>query len=145
MWKEDKPYDEYQLLKRHRIGFQTMIIFASLVAINGFIKEFYIIWAPPMIEALVLLYIPLFYFILMGLFKSAYFRRLDTHFATILMFGLGALLSLSLVIQNLIYGTFTLIADGMLADDVIVIFLVLFSWMVFIAAIVKRIQNRREV
>lgn len=145
MWKEDRPYDEYQLLKRYRIGFQTMIIFALLVGINGFIKEFYIIWAPPIIEGIVLLYIPMFYFILMSLFKDAYLRKLDTGIAMIVIIGLVVIFNLFVIIQSLVYGTFSLVKDGMLSDGIVLPLLASFFGVILIFMIIKRIKDRREV
>lgn len=143
MWNEDKPYDEYQLLKRNRISFQTMILFALLVGINGFIKEYYITWAPPMVEAFVLIYIPMFYFTLMSLIKNAYFRELDTKVAVIFIMGLLVTFNLFVIIQGIIYGTFSLVEDGMLSDGIGQVLLVLFFGMIVIAAIINRMKERR--
>ena len=48
-------YDEFQLAKRHKIAYQTLIMLLVLVWINGYVKGSYGVWAEPYLESLVLI------------------------------------------------------------------------------------------
>lgn len=140
---KEQPYDEYQLLKRNKISFQTMILFAVLIGINGFIKEVYITWAPVLIEAFVLIYIPMFYFVLMSVIKNAYFGIQKNHVAILFGLGIVVIFNLLLLIPKLIDGTFTLVENGMLSDSIMQLSVILFFAMIGSAAIINRMKERR--
>jgi len=55
-------YDEYQMLNRQKIAYQSFFIAIPLIIINSLINTIHI-WAVPIYEGFVLAGIPLLYFI----------------------------------------------------------------------------------
>ena len=78
-------YDGFQLAKRHKIAYQTLIMLLALVWINGYVKSSYGVWAEPYLESLVLIYIPGFYFAGRSIWLNAYIRANDRPSMPILM------------------------------------------------------------
>jgi len=52
---QNDRFDEFQIAKRHRIGYQAFILTIALIVVNGIIKMNYS-WADPLMEVLVLIY-----------------------------------------------------------------------------------------
>lgn len=144
----NKHFDEFQLQKRNKIGYQTMILLVILIMLNGFIKQFYI-WAPPFIESIVLVYLAMFYLIIMGIFKNAYFGKNKiptTHFVLWgVGFGVGLLSILGPVIQSIMYGQpiFQFVKDGMLDYSFLPVLYFLLFGIVFVGIIFKKYSESR--
>lgn len=137
-------YDEYQLKNRHQLAFQTLILIFVLVMTNGLLKESYGVWAPPLLEALILIFIPGMYFAIMSIAKNAYFRKKDYPILVIILFGLAAVLGLFSFVPAILNGTFIFVENGQLTNQVGSLFIpILFGGMV-IAIIVRKMINKRE-
>jgi len=139
---KSKNYDERQLLNRYRIGYQAMILMLFLVGINGMIKEFYYVWAPPLIEANVIIYIPATYFIIMGITKDAYLRKKDHPIFSIVSIGVFMVLCIYLILSSIRLETFSLIENGQLSHSIIPVILFLYSASIFIALLVRKLLDR---
>jgi hypothetical protein len=140
--KNDR-YDEYQLNNRNRIAFETLMIITLLILINGFVKMTYI-WAEPLMETLVLLYIPGIYFALRSIWKNAYFSKKEKHpgFYNAL-FLLITLVNLYTVVTSIYHGFFVIIEDGKLANSAGVLFMLAFTSSITIAMIARKFANKR--
>ena len=136
-------YDEFQLANRHRIAFQTLIIVMALLMINGYIKNFYGVWAPALLEMLVLMYIPMMYFVLMSIVKNAYLRRKDQPVLYIVLFAFAAIMGLFSVVPSIVNGTFVFIENGQLTDRIGSLFITTFAGGTSVALLIRRIRNRR--
>lgn len=110
-------YDEFQLAKRHKIAYQTLILLFAMVWINGYVKSGNGVWAVPYLESLVLIYVPGFYFASSSIWQNAYIRANDRPSMPILMMVLTGfiaafgLLSLGFSIFS---GTFRVVDNGQL-------------------------------
>lgn len=136
-------FDEFQIAKRHRIGYQTLFLTIALIIVNGIVKMNYI-WAEPLMETLVLLHIPIIYFTVMLIWKGAYTSRKEKNSNLyILMFGLVALFSLFVLGQSIWYGTFILIEDGKLATSAGILFQTTFFTLVASTQLVRRAADFR--
>ncbi len=131
-------YDEFQLAKRHRIGYQAFFLTIGLILVNGFIKMNYI-WAEPMIETLVLLYIPVTYSTVMMILKGAYTsKKARNTYLYIPMFGIVALFGLFVIVQSLWSGVFVFVEDGKLANSAALLFQTTFFTLVAVTMIIRR-------
>lgn len=143
---ENRRYDEYQLKNRNRIAFQTMIILLILVMLNGFIKDSYGIWAPPIIESLVLIFIPGMYFAIMSIAKNAYFSKRDYPVLIMLLFGLAAVLGLFANVPAILNRTFIFVENGQLSNQISSLFIpILFGTMLIAIIIRKWIDKRKDI
>ena len=119
--KEDR-YDEFQIAKRHRIGFQAFFLTIVIIFLNGIIKTNYI-WADPMMEMLVLLYIPMMYMTVMSIWKGAYTsKKVKNPNVYIPAFALVVLFNLFVIGQSIWSGVFVLIEDGKLSNSSSILF-----------------------
>lgn len=92
----NENFDEYQIMTRQKVAFQTLMLTLALIFLNGLIKEQYI-WASPMIESLILICIPTMYFTTVSLFKNAYLSMKEKNAnSRIVIFGLMGSFSLVL-------------------------------------------------
>lgn len=140
-------FDEFQIAKRHRIGYQTLFLTIALIVANGIIKMNFI-WADPMMETLVLIHIPLTYFTVMLIWKGAYTSKKENEKSSdfyILMFGLVALFSLFVLGQSIWYGTFVLIEDGKLAMGTSILFSTTYFMLITITQLVRRAVDFRAM
>jgi hypothetical protein len=140
-------FDEFQIAKRHRIGFQTLFLTITLIVLNGIVKMNYI-WAEPLMEMLVLLHIPITYFTVMLIWKGAYTSKKENEKSSnfyILMFGLVALFSLFVLGQSIWYGTFVLIVDGKLAMSAGILFQTTYVMLITITQLVRRAVDFRAM
>lgn len=144
MMKKAK-FDEFQLANRHRIAFQTLFIAIALIGVNGFIKENYLVWAPPYLESLVLIYIPMMYFFMMSIAKNAYLSRRDHPVLLITLFGFVAFMSLLPIALSAIDGEFHLIEHGQLSDRIGGLLLGISFGGGFVASLIRRVLDRRAM
>lgn len=140
--KQDR-YDEFQIAKRHRLGYQALFLTISLIIVNGIIKMNHI-WADPLMEMLVLLYIPVTYLTVMLILKGAYTsKKVKNPNVYIPMSGLVALFGWYVFIQSLWYDTFILIEDGKLTNSSGILFQTIFFTLITIAMIMRRAADFR--
>ncbi len=140
---QEERFDEFQVAKRHRLGYQAFALTMTLIIVNGIVKMNYI-WADPLMETFVLLHIPVTYLTVMLILKGAYTsKKAKNPNVYIPMFGLVALFSLYVFVQSLWYGTFVLIEDGKLANNASILFQTIFMSLVTIAMIMRRAADRR--
>lgn len=124
---EKENFDEYQIITRQKIAYQSLFITFTLVLINGWISTDHT-WASPMIQAFVIIVIPTLYFVTCTVLKNAYLSN-KTKFPLIqafLFIGLGVL---DVVVSFNAYtrgGVTSFIADGKLIDGVTPILLAIF-------------------
>lgn len=136
-------YDEYQLAKRHKIAYQTLILLLGLIFVNGYVKSSYGVWAEPYVESLVLVLVPGFYFAGASIWQNAYFRMKDYPMMTLLLSGFAMLFGLLIIALFVFSGSFHLIEEGKLGEDIeLVLFSALFM-MIFLLLITRRRLDRR--
>ena len=82
---DNKHYDEYQIINRHKIAFQTLMITVSLVLLNGIISDIYE-WARPILQASIIVHISVGYFATRAIFKNAYFGMNEKKYYINLLF-----------------------------------------------------------
>ena len=58
--KNEKRYDmmNFNSRTRHKIAFQSFILVLVLIGLNGYVKAGYGVWASPLLEAFILVWIP---------------------------------------------------------------------------------------
>ncbi|MFJ7935096.1 hypothetical protein [Sporosarcina sp. NPDC096371] len=136
-------FDEFQVAKRHRLGLQSFILTIVLILANGIIKMTYI-WAEPLMEMLVLLYIPVTYFTVMSIWRGAYTsKKVKNPNVYIPMFGLVALFGLFVIVQSIWSGVFVMVEDGMLANSSGIVFQTTFMILITISMIMRRAADFR--
>jgi len=138
-----KRYDEFQVANRHKIAFQTLIMLMIIILINGYFKEGYGIWARPMLEMYVLIFIPTLYFILSSIVKNAYLSRNDHPILFILLSGFAFILTVFTNVPSLLNGTFNFVSDGQLSDSVGNLLLMIMTGSITIALLIKMKLNKR--
>ncbi|MCG7336671.1 hypothetical protein MHZ95_15500 [Sporosarcina sp. ACRSM] len=140
--KQDR-YDEFQIAKRHRLGFQAFFLTIALIVANGIIKMNYI-WAEPLMEMLVLMYIPLTYLTAAMIWKGAYTsKKVKNPNVYIPMFGLVVLFNWFVIGQSIWSGVFVIVEDGMLATSSGILFTTIFFTLATIAMIMRRAADLR--
>lgn len=140
--KEDR-YDEFQIAKRHRLGFQAFFLTIAIIFLNGIIKTNYI-WADPMMEMLVLMYLPMMYMTVMSIWKGAYTsKKVKNPNVYIPMFGLVVLFNLFVIGQSIWSGVFVLIEDGKLSNSSSILFTTVFFTLITIVMIIRRAADFR--
>lgn len=140
--KQDR-YDEFQIAKRHRLGFQAFFLTIALIVANGIIKMNYI-WAEPLMEMLVLMYIPLTYLTAAMIWKGAYTsKKVKNPNVYIPMFGLVVLFNWFVIGQSIWSGVFVLVEDGKLATGSGILFTTVFFTLTTIAMIMRRAADLR--
>lgn len=138
-------YDELQLATRHKIAFHTLVITFLVIMIGGFVKDLYGIWAEPMLEMFVMIFIPGIYFTIMSIAKNAYLRMNDHPRIVIVLMGAATILSGSAVISNMMHGFHTIIEDGQLSDSVGSLLMAIYTGSTTIALIIRRRLNKRTL
>lgn len=138
-------YDEFQLAKRHRIAYQTLIMLIIMVLINGYVKSSYGVWAEPYLESLVLIYIPGYYFASRSIWQNAYIRANDRPSMLIIMMvlmGFIAAFGLLSLGFSVFSGTFRLVENGQLGGDIGILLMSLLFAMMFVLLIVRWWMDR---
>lgn len=72
---KNEPYDEYQMMMRHKIGYQSFFLLVILLVVNAFVGESYK-WASPSMQTFVLIIITTFIFVTRLNFSNAYENKL---------------------------------------------------------------------
>lgn len=140
--KQDR-YDEFQIAKRHRLGFQAFLLTIALIVVNGMIKM-NTIWAEPMMEMFVLIYIPLTYMTVAMIWKGAYTsKKVKNPNVYIPMFGLVVLFNWFVIGQSIWSGVFVLVEDGKLSNSTGILFTTVFFTLTTITMIVRRAADIR--
>lgn len=138
-----RRYDKFQLANRHRIAFQTLGVTLLMIMINGYVKFFYAVWAEPLLEALVMIYIPVIYFTLMTIVKNAYLSRRDQPVFFIVGMGIATILFGATAISNIMSGSFIFMENGQLTNQVGSLLMLFFAASTTIALVFRRIINKR--
>ena len=141
-------YDEFQLAKRHKIAYQTLIMLLVLVWINGYVKSSYGVWAEPYLESLVIMLVPGFYFAGRLIWLNAYIRANDRPSMPILMIILtgfiGVLGFLSLGF-SVFAGTFRGVENGQLGGQIGLLLISLLFTMISVLLVVRGVVDRKVV
>ena len=140
--KQDN-YDELQMSIRYKTAAQCLGIILLLTLINGFVNEEFV-WAPPIIQSLVIIMITTSYFIVMTTLKGAYISNKEKNpLFTLICFGV-----LAIVFYIAFVGGFSrtgmdyLIKDKMLTSSSGTIFMSIFWTVCLIINLYKFIKNR---
>ena len=140
---QEKRFDEFQVAKRHRYGYYAFILMMVLIVMNGVVKMNYV-WADPLMETLVLMYIPVTYLTVMLILKGAYASRNDKNTNLYIpLFRIVALFSLFVLGQSIWSGVFAPIRDGKLDNSAAILFIAAYSTFMTIAMIVRRRRDTR--
>lgn len=131
-------YDEFQLTKRHKIAYQTLIILFAMVWISGYVKSSYGIWAEPFLESLIIMAVPGIYFAGASIWQGAYLRMNDSPKMILLLFGFVAVVSLLAVSISIFSGTFHIVEDGQLGGDIGFVLIFSLFTMMFVLLVVRR-------
>ena len=138
---QKERFDEFQVAKRHRIGYLAFFLTIALVVINGIVKMNYL-WADPLMEMFVLMYIPLIFVTVRMILKGAYVGRKDKNANLYIpMFGVGSLFSLFVIAQSIWSGVFAPIRDGKLDNSAVILFIAAYSTFMTIAMIIRRSKD----
>ncbi len=68
-------FDEYQMSIRNKLYFKTLSILIIAVFINGFYSHFFGEWTDYLTQTMVILYIPLGYFVIFAVLNNVYFSK----------------------------------------------------------------------
>lgn len=138
-------YDEFQLANRHRIAFQTMGIMLALIFVNGLYKDSYGIWASPILEAAVLINIPILYFAIMTVAKNAYLSKEDNPIFILVGLGIALVFGLFTIMPFIFDGAFTIVEDGKLGGQIIGLWITLFTGGILTTLLIRKMLDRRKV
>ncbi len=136
-------FDEYQMSIRYKAIAQCFCMTLILVIINGFVGQYYV-WAPSMIQALILITIPTIYFITVTTFKSSYLSNRDKNpKVLIILFLIIGCMNMVTVISGIIsLGFEYYLKDGMLTDNFGPIILTIFFIYTAICVAIKYIKDK---
>lgn len=136
-------FDEYQLMKRYRVSFQTLILILIMVFINGMISENYM-WATPIVQAMFIVSIGSAYFVTVCLFRDAYISNRAKNKASglILFFVLGTANTVINLYSNWQKGY---VENGALQNNVVSLILgVLFLYLSFVGLLSQYIFKKHD-
>ncbi|WP_210470983.1 hypothetical protein [Sporosarcina sp. 6E9] len=136
-------YDEFQIATRHKIAFQSFILVMILIGLNGYIKEGYGVWASPLLEAFIMVWIPGLYFAVMSISKNAYFSKNDYPILLVVLLGLTAIMGFFSTAPFIFSAEHPFIENGQLNDRIMGLLIAIISMGMGVALIVRRILNRR--
>lgn len=138
-----KIYDERQLLDRYRISFETMWLTFLLIFASGMIKIVYGQWAADNTEMVILLIIPLTYFLVRSIWKGAYFSvdKRNYKWSLLIFAALGIFLVTASIIQ--ITNTGAVIDNGMLTENFFQFFLAIPFLAVPVVALIKGMTEKK--
>lgn len=136
-------YDEFQLANRHRIAFQTLILVMVLIGINGYFKASYGIWASPMLEAFVLVWLPGLYFAVKAIAKNAYFSKNDYPVFFVVLLGLAACIGFLSTLPFIVDKELSFIENGQIGDHFIGLLISIIAGVLGVALVVRRVINHR--
>lgn len=94
---EKENFDENQIQIRHKIAYQSWLITLVLVLINGIATSEYS-WAPTIVQAQVIITLPVLYFVTMSILKNVYIsKKIKNPFVTALFWVIIGIFNLSIV------------------------------------------------
>lgn len=133
-----KYFDERQLIERYRISFETMILTFILIYISGMVKIFHGPWAANNVEMMVLLVLPLTWFLVRSIMKGAYLSvQIRNYVWPAILFALIGLVNIIPAVYQIINGG-AVIENGMLSEDLFQFFLGFPFLLVSAAYLIKR-------
>ncbi|WNY24104.1 hypothetical protein MmiHf6_14330 [Methanimicrococcus hongohii] len=139
-----KHYDEKQLLDRYRISFETMWLTFLLIFVSGMVKIFYGPWAADNTEMMVLVSLPIAYFMVRSVLKGAYFSVQQKSYAGTLIF-LAAIGLLNIGISAVsLMNNGSIIENGMLSENLFQFFLGLPFILIPIAYLIKKKVGKND-
>lgn len=138
-------YDEFQLAKRHKIAYQTLILLFAVVWLNGYVKSIYGVWAEPILESLVLMVVPGLYFAGASIWKNAYLRMHEKPTLILLLTGFTMGIGLLVIGGSVMSGTFHIIENGQLDGDIGLVLICLLFTTMFVLLLMRRMIDRRKV
>lgn len=142
--RKKQQYDEYQLIKRYKIGYQTLFIVVFLTLINTYVKELYPDWASPSMEAIVLLTIPYIYFMVMVILKNAFFGKKEKGLPILILTITFSFIIMATYGPSVIDGTFTIIENGQLSDQSYPLFSLILFGTPAIAILIRKLIDKYE-
>ena len=120
-----KHYDEKQLVDRYRISFETMWLTFILIFISGMIQIFHGPWAAANTEMVILLSLPVTYFMIRSVTKGAYFSRIEKSYTwSLILFAAIGILNLAALILIALRGD-PFIENGILTENLFQFFIAL--------------------
>lgn len=138
-------YDEFQVAKRHKYGHHAFFLTITLIIVNGIIKMNYI-WAEPLMETLVLLYIPMLYMTVMAIWQGAYISKKEKNpNVYIPMLGVAVLFNWFVIGYSLWDGVFVLVVDGKLVNSASILFTATFFTLIVVTMIIRRAADFRAL
>lgn len=142
----EKHFDEYQLTIRHRATFRAMLGTYVLVLLNGWICTMHP-WAPPLMQAVVLVLLPTLYFVTATMARGAYLSRQERHPVATggLFLGVGTLFAV-VTLMRLSDGA-ALVENGQLTAEGIapmMAFFLLYLGTVILACSLRQRRDRDE-
>lgn len=112
----EKHFDEYQQSIRHRAAFRAMLGTYVLVLLNGWICTMHP-WAPPMMQAVVLVFLPTLYFVTATMARGAYLSRQERHPVATGALFLGVGMLFAVVTFTRLSGGATLVKNGQMTVE----------------------------
>ena len=138
---QKEHFDEFQVAKRHRYAHHAFFLTMVLIVVNGFIKMNYI-WADPLMEMMVLLYIPMTYLTVRLIVSGAYIRKKEKNSNVYIpMFGMVSLFSLFVIVQSIWSDVFAPIRDSKLDNSAGILFIAAYTTLMTIAMIIRRSKD----
>ena len=140
--KQDN-YDELQMSIRYKTAAQCLGIIFLLTFVNGFVNEEFV-WAPPIIQSLVIIMITTSYFIVMTTLKGAYISNKEKNpLFTVICFGILAIVSFIGFVGGFSrMGMDYLVKDKMLTSSSGTIFMTIFWTVCSLINLYKFLKNR---
>lgn len=133
--------------QRCRIAVKTLIFTLFIIALNGILKIQYTIWETPVVEATVLICLPLIFFFTYAILKGAYFVTKDNHLSHFLSYiiisFLFAIINMIRVLQAVTYKTFEVISDGQMTHDASYFIWAAFFVYLIILILVKKLREHK--
>ncbi len=148
MKKQNKHFDEYELILRNKIMAQTLFVVYALVIINFFIAMFYRDdWAPVSVQSMVLIFTSTCYFITASSIKNVYFGRnyTGTFFLSLIWLAAGVFNLFAVISRFSIYGMQMFIENGVLTENVSMLLTsIFFTYCGILFIITTKIRNAKE-
>ncbi len=142
-------FDEYQMSIRNKLYFKTLTLLIFAVLINGIYSHFVGEWADYLTQTMIILYIPLGYFVTFAVLNNVYFSKEDTKFnKTAFMYSsifIGVLNLFTTVSALTSLGIEHFIKNGYVDSTILMPITALYWLCVGISAFYKNTKNKKEV
>lgn len=139
--------DVYKDKQRCRIAVKTLIFTLFIIALNGILKIQYAIWETPVVEATVLICLPLIFFFTYAILKGAYFVTKDNHLSHFLSYMiisfLFAILNTVRVLRAASEKTFEVISGGQMTHDASYFIWAAFFVYLIVLILVKKLREHK--